>query len=96
MMDAINNATSKATALPNNTTQPTPFDSAEEETKIEERDQASQNSYLARLEEENRKMKAEIVKLKYRERPIFKPDQFKWIIITIKNYDKLRQIPEFS
>ena len=41
-------------------------------------------------------MSAEIVKLKYRERPIFKPDHFKWIIITIKNYDKLRSIPCFS
>ena len=51
-----------------------------------------QNSYLAQLEEDMRQMKTKMRKLEERESPIFEPDIYKWIIITIKDYRKRREV----
>ena len=59
----------------------------EEEVKVRERE-----SYLARTEEENRRMKTEIEKLNERANDIFTPDLFKWIIITNRFYEKRRLV----
>jgi len=37
-------------------------------------------------------MKTQMRKLEMRESPIFKPDIYKWIIITIKDYRKRRKV----
>ena len=41
-------------------------------------------------------MQAEIDKYKNRERPIFEPDLYKWIIITIRNYAKRRDVKGYE
>ena len=57
---------------------------AQREEELKERE-----SYLARTEEEYRRMKADIENLASN---IFTPDLFKWIIIANKNYDKRRLV----
>ena len=42
-----------------------------------------------------RQMEAQIAKFKMRENPIFKPDIYRWIIITTKDYRKLRDVRGF-